>query len=1071
MIDPLSATVWVWEKFGEKIVEKLGDSARNQWEKFQWNKAKEAYRRALKKDYGHIKLLGKSESVPLTGLFTDVYVHSKISAEQRFNLNELQENFQILENRQRYDGFALLQKENTVKRWFILGKPGAGKTTFLKYITLQAVEGKIAKVPMFVTLHEWADFVRKKGLKDFDLMAFLVEQFKICQFPDAEPFIRHLLEEGQALLLLDGVDEVNQADDERRNMMSALQAISREYRKCDLLLTCRVAAADYSLQNFTYLEVADFTQEQVRNFVKKWFSQDEKRGEQFLTDFFQSEHKGLQELGNVPILLTLLCLIYQEKLGFPERRADIYEEAMQVLLEKWDTRDRSIKRDEIYKGLSKRHKIQFFAHFAYNCFEQNQQFFPKAKLAEAIELFLQKLPKVDSQEINGEAVLKEISAQHGIFIERAKDIYSFAHLSFQEYFTAHYIANNQIPCLDQLIPHVTDVRWREVFLLTVSLLDGSDEFFAKLQDYIDSLIADDETLVNLAKWVNNKALESDMSYSLPTKRSFYYYLSLNGISYSIFDLVFAVAHADNIAVFFIIGFDHEISSPLVDNSSFNFATILHSFTTSNIHPEFTFYLVQKFLVYASMPLTQISNDSINIFHESFGKLIEKNTSKNKETLTEELKNLQERIPAIGSTKEEWKSLAESLKELMRTHCNLGHDWNLSKTQIEKLEQYLEAEKLLWNSLKLAAVNDRKKIESQLLRLPVSVQSVTHLEIKQFKSIIATQLELGRINVFIGANGAGKSNVLEALAFLSAAYENRLDTDTLYDKGIRIAKPTLTMSAFATQNPSTKQTMELAITLDSSNQIRQFITADIQTWQKKSIGLIEPEAYLPLRDYLIYNLDIHALRGLRNDSKKQPLGIYGEGLDTLLFNLTPDEKAELEEYYYLIEWLEKIELDDADNYKYDGYKLGRSRSKLYFKDRFMHKENQIFSAENSNEGVLHVFFYLALFISHKTPRFFAIDNIETSLNPHLCRHLIEILSNLAKKHDKQVLITTHNPAILDGLNLTDNDVRLFIVKRDDDTGETKINRLYAKPNADNERKSVKLSELWMKGYIGAIPEGF
>ena len=70
------------------------------------------------------------------------------------------------------------------------------------------------------------------------------------------------------------------------------------------------------------------------------------------------------------------------------------------------------------------------------------------------------------------------------------------------------------------------------------------------------------------------------------------------------------------------------------------------------------------------------------------------------------------------------------------------------------------------------------------------------------------------------------------------------------------------------------------------------------------------------------------------------------------------------------------------------------------------------------------FYFGLFISEDTPPFFAIDNIDASLNPKLCRRLIKELVNLANKYDKPVIFTTHNPAILDGLNLNDDEQRLF-----------------------------------------------
>jgi AAA15 family ATPase/GTPase len=188
----------------------------------------------------------------------------------------------------------------------------------------------------------------------------------------------------------------------------------------------------------------------------------------------------------------------------------------------------------------------------------------------------------------------------------------------------------------------------------------------------------------------------------------------------------------------------------------------------------------------------------------------------------------------------------------------------------------------------------------------------------------------------------------------------------------------------------------------------------------------------------------------------------------LHDFSKDEWSELKNFNYLISWLDEILIDETDSLKYKGHKLGRSASFLYFRDKYMRKNNNIFAAENSNEGVLNILFYLALLISRKTPKFFAIDNIESSLNPKLCRTLMKIISNLAIEQNKQILITTHNPAILDGINLFDERQRLFIVKREDE-GNTKVERLKLKPEI--KEKDLKLSEMWMRGYLGALPNNF
>ena len=78
-----------------------------------------------------------------------------------------------------------------------------------------------------------------------------------------------------------------------------------------------------------------------------------------------------------------------------------------------------------------------------------------------------------------------------------------------------------------------------------------------------------------------------------------------------------------------------------------------------------------------------------------------------------------------------------------------------------------------------------------------------------------------------------------------------------------------------------------------------------------------------------------------------------------------------------------------------------------------------------------------------------------------------LAALAKVHGKQVLLTTHNPAILDGLDLGDPEHRLFVVSRGPG-GQTRVRRFETKPSSDKPRR---LSELFLSGALGGLPKGF
>lgn len=394
----------------------------------------------------------------------------------------------------------------------------------------------------------------------------------------------------------------------------------------------------------------------------------------------------------------------------------------------------------------------------------------------------------------------------------------------------------------------------------------------------------------------------------------------------------------------------------------------------------------------------------------------------------------------------------------------------------------------------------------------NTRMINELNISNFKSIINESIKLSNINVFIGENGCGKTNILESVAMLSAAKDHNLNINGLSNKGVRVTKPTLTMSSFF--GKTQKNQIELMVKFAVSNEMAKCKIYPIDKddiyseWRDKEDSILDKNIENIIEEqlnklhnenligkikldelkvkikkgvtedleikntylsrYLIYNLNIQSLRGISNSSKEMPLGINGEGLDVLLHDFSKDEWAELKRYSYLISWLDEILIDETDSLKYKGHKLGRSNSFLFFKDKYMRLNNNVFAAENSNEGVLNILFYLALFISKKTPDFFAIDNIESSLNPKLCRTLMKIISNLAVEHNKQVLITTHNPAILDGINLFDETQKLFVVKREDE-GDTKVEQIKLKPEVKD--KDLKLSEMWMRGILGGLPNNF
>ena len=171
---------------------------------------------------------------------------------------------------------------------------------------------------------------------------------------------------------------------------------------------------------------------------------------------------------------------------------------------------------------------------------------------------------------------------------------------------------------------------------------------------------------------------------------------------------------------------------------------------------------------------------------------------------------------------------------------------------------------------------------------------------------------------------------------------------------------------------------------------------------------------------------------------------------------------------LIDWVSDIETTDSAA-ELLSPSVARSRSVLKFTDRFMARDRNTFTAYDASAGALYVLCAAVLCLSPKSPSLFAIDNLDQALNPLLIRRLTACLAPWLKKAnpERQLLFTAHNPAVLDGLKLEDDEIRLFAVERNSD-GHTRIRRITLSPELLKQNAEYPLSRLWMMGSLGAVP---
>lgn len=449
--------------------------------------AAKKYTNRLESYYNSIRIFGMSAPVPLRDIFVRVNVLDKLNSLCSVTVKELEG---IFDRDKR--GFGHIKKTkpgldivNEKQKLIVLGKPGAGKTTFLRRIALMALDGELDKnlIPVFINLCHWIDSGKL-------LLDYIIEEFDICNLPQANTYIEQMLDNGKFLLLLDGFDEVT---GDVQLAAKKIRDFSDEYIENQYVISCRIGAWNYVFEHFTDIEIADFNDEQIKSFVDNWFGRQTKKSK--LCWIKLEENKSIKELASTPLLLTMLCLAFDVTMDFPPNRAELYKEAIDALLKTWDS-SKSIKRNEVYYLLSSKRKVSMLSRIAAQTFEEGQYFIKKEQLEKYISNYICNLPDVkeESIEFDSHAVLKSIESNHGLLVERAKDIYSFSHLVVQEYFTADYIIENRNHgSLIKLINnYLYDYKWQEIILLISEMLGDADQYLLSIRKNISSITDDNQ---------------------------------------------------------------------------------------------------------------------------------------------------------------------------------------------------------------------------------------------------------------------------------------------------------------------------------------------------------------------------------------------------------------------------------------------------------------------------------------------------------------------------------------------------------------------------------------------------
>jgi len=367
----------------------------------------------------------------------------------------------------------------------LLGDPGSGKTTHLKRALLWLVRRPAetlglppGTVPVLLPL-------RKVGDIGEGFEALLEQEIDSPHLRLPTGFAGRLLRRGRLLFLLDGLDEVASGRD-RAEVARWVEAAMTGYPDSCFLVTCRYAGYTSEVQldsRFLELHLKPLSSVQADTFIHNWYrivetslEANRERGElraregaaELVEHLRQPDFRARRvfELTRNPLLLTAICLVHRDRGRLPNRRADLYEECVNVLLGRW----REAKKLPVSMGARQaRQVLQPVALWLHGHEGRTQ--------ATAEELSKTLGPALEAVRWEGgspEAFLETIRDESGLVTGHSNRMWGFMHLGFQEYLAAREVRGRLVGDsgpLSELAAHFGESWWREVTLLLLALED------------------------------------------------------------------------------------------------------------------------------------------------------------------------------------------------------------------------------------------------------------------------------------------------------------------------------------------------------------------------------------------------------------------------------------------------------------------------------------------------------------------------------------------------------------------------------------------------------------------------
>jgi HEAT repeat protein len=372
----------------------------------------------------------------------------------------------------------------------ILGDPGYGKSWLLRHEARRLALAGLSKLvndaekvdelvlPVLIHLSDLELVARTDRIEDAVCVHLKTQDHAGSLFAI---HVAELFSEGRVTLLLDAWDEVLARSeavdgaDLRERFRTKVVNFSKGYQGRVLITSRSARYVDRVLPaGAAEVELLAFGRPEVEAYAARWFGSDPERGKVFVA--LLDRHDQVNGLAKIPLLLTLLCLIFEkphETEGhqdeFPGRRVEVHEKALRRLLIDWK-KEKTHKRDGLDAG---------FVEALTRLSRAGYQLFPKEKFG---EMELAEALGWDPNEGKGaEDFIAQIAGyvRDGIFAVSGHEDsrqYLFLHRTFHEFLTAECWARRANKkgwesIAEEVTSNASRPEWLEVIPLLVGRLN------------------------------------------------------------------------------------------------------------------------------------------------------------------------------------------------------------------------------------------------------------------------------------------------------------------------------------------------------------------------------------------------------------------------------------------------------------------------------------------------------------------------------------------------------------------------------------------------------------------------